>query len=85
LKIDIEGAEREVFFTLVPVLGKVQNLFLEYHCWKDETSFLSKILMSLEENYFDYTIEPIGEQKGLFMKKQDNSVGQQYNIYATKK
>jgi FkbM family methyltransferase len=67
LKIDIEGAEREVFSSITPQLTKIKFLFLEYHCWENEKPFLSEILNILEKNNFDYTLESIGNKNNIFL------------------
>jgi FkbM family methyltransferase len=79
LKIDIEGAEREVFPNLAPVLRKFKFLFLEYHAWEGEKEFLSEILSILEKSGFKYNLEPIGARKNLFLSAPGNH---QLNIFA---
>ena len=56
LKIDIEGAEVEVIQDCGESLGKVENIFIEYHSYLNHDQHLDKILNILTENNFRYFI-----------------------------
>lgn len=56
LKIDIEGAENNLFREPNLPLYKIKNLFLEYHSYKGELQELHTILKCLSENNFRYYI-----------------------------
>lgn len=56
LKLDIEGAENEIFNLNTPDLKNVTNIFIEYHSRKHESQSLHKILTSLSEQEFRYHI-----------------------------
>lgn len=52
LKMDIEGAEREVLARAKRELLRVERIFIEYHGAADETPWLSEILRILEDSGF---------------------------------
>lgn len=54
LKMDIEGAENNVFTDRTLPLHKIKNIFLEYHSYKGEQQHLHTILTCLAENNFRY-------------------------------
>lgn len=56
LKLDIEGAENDIFTINPPDLSNVSNVFIEYHSRKHETQSLHKILEILSEYGFRYHI-----------------------------
>ena len=56
LKIDIEGAENEIFINSSPNFKKVSNIFIEYHSRKNEQQNFHLILSSLSEQGFRYHI-----------------------------
>ena len=56
LKIDIEGAEAEVIQDCGESLGKVENIFIEYHSYLNHDQHLDRILNILTENNFRYFI-----------------------------
>ena len=56
LKIDIEGAENEIFTNTSPILNNVDNVFIEYHSRKDDKQCLHTILSSLSQQGFRYHI-----------------------------
>lgn len=57
LKIDIEGAEIEVLKANEMMLGNVQNIFVEYHCYVNERQQLEVILDILTKCGFRYFIK----------------------------
>jgi FkbM family methyltransferase len=85
LKMDIEGAEMQVFPEIQDKLSLINNMFIEYHSFTHLNQDLSKILALLEKNNFRYYIEGeyIHEQP---LVKDRVSLGQdlQVNIWANK-
>ncbi len=85
LKIDIEGAEAEVLFDCSGQLQKIENLFIEYHAFRNQKQTLGNILSILTENGFRYFIKPVTERDQPFINKGDNlTMDLQVNIFATK-
>jgi FkbM family methyltransferase len=56
LKIDIEGAENDIFLNSAPNFEKVSNIFMEYHSRKNEQQNLQRVLTLLSEQGFRYHI-----------------------------
>lgn len=56
LKMDIEGAEKQVIIDCGGSLKKINNLFIEYHDFENITQDLDKILNTLSQNGFQYHI-----------------------------
>ena len=56
LKLDIEGAEYDVLNDVRQDLGRVRNIFIEFHL-RDRSNRLSNLLEILENAGFDYSIE----------------------------
>ena len=50
LKLDVEGAETEVICDCSEILGKINNIFIEYHAWNDREQELDNILKILSCN-----------------------------------
>jgi FkbM family methyltransferase len=57
LKIDIEGAEKEVLADCRDSLGNVQNLFVEFHSYIGNPQGLAEVVQIFEENGFRYFID----------------------------
>jgi len=57
LKIDIEGSETEVLEECSGLLKNVDNLFVEYHSFKNKEQSLDRILKILQESGFRYYID----------------------------
>ncbi|WP_310590118.1 FkbM family methyltransferase [Dyadobacter chenwenxiniae] len=57
LKIDIEGAEKEVLNDCRDALSHVQNLFVEFHSYIGNPQGLAEIIQIFEENNFRYYID----------------------------
>ena len=57
LKIDIEGAEKEVLNDCRQALGNVKNLFVEFHSYIGNPQGLAEIIQIFEENGFRYYID----------------------------
>ncbi|MBV2165716.1 FkbM family methyltransferase [Chryseobacterium sp. HSC-36S06] len=83
LKIDIEGAENELFFHLGDHLQNVEYLFLEYHSVKNEEQMLGEILNLIKKAGFEYYIKMASDLiQYPFMKSEPkNSFNVQMNIF----
>lgn len=57
LKIDIEGEELNVMYEIEPYLNNVQNIFVEYHAFINESQRLSELLNILEKAGFRYYLD----------------------------
>ncbi len=87
LKIDIEGAEKEVIANCGNLLRKVSNIFIEYHSFKDKKQELDDILSILTQNDFRYFIKPVNDRLQPFINKTNKNSPEfdlQLNIYAYK-
>lgn len=88
LKIDIEGAETEVIKDCKDELGKVQNLFIEYHSFPGQTQELGTLLNILTENGFRYFIRDVQDRPSPLINhlyKNNTLMDLQLNIFAVKK
>lgn len=80
LKIDIEGAEIEVLQDCADLLNNVDNIFIEYHCYKGQQLQLDILLETLKASNFRYYIRqayenmklPFVEKTGIYMDMQLN-------------
>jgi FkbM family methyltransferase len=85
VKMDIEGAETEVLMHCGESLGRVNNLFIEYHLRPDETEKLGQCLGLLEKCGFRYTIQEIYSPQSYFTSCDLNhGFEMQVNIFAKK-
>lgn len=85
LKIDIEGAEIEVLKDCHGALGKVQNLFVEFHSYLGQPQRLGELMQVLEMNGFRYHIDTEQHRKRPFQQRhyRDNyTMDLQLNIWA---
>jgi len=82
LKLDIEGAETDVFCASQK-LDRVKQLFIEYHSFIDEKQKLGNLLSCLSKNNFRYYIHTQFCSKKPLMEKQ-TQLGKdlQLNIFA---
>ena len=86
LKIDIEGAEYEVLKDCQNSLENVENLFVEYHSWNNDTQKLSEILNIFEKNNFRYYIEGLTKRKYPFINKgESENMDLQLNIFGVRR
>lgn len=86
LKIDIEGAERQVFFEILPYLKNVDNLFIEYHSFIHENQYLAEILKNLQDLNFRYYIEDdFKVKRPLTSNYRSLNQDMKLNIWAKKK
>ena len=87
LKIDIEGAEKDVINSCGNLLRKVSNIFIEYHSFIDKKQELDNILSILTQNNFRYFIKPVNDRLQPFLNKTNKNSPEfdlQLNIYAYK-
>lgn len=85
LKIDIEGAEYEVLKDCKDALHNVENIFIEYHSWKNSPQKLSEILAILENNGFRYYIENVNKRKNPFVNHgEELNMDLQLNIFGVR-
>jgi len=83
LKMDIEGAENELFDKLADNLHKIDNLFVEYHAFKNSPQKLGEFLSILEAKEFRYNIEnPHCGGMPLSKPSQINDFDLQINVWA---
>jgi FkbM family methyltransferase len=71
LKIDIEGAEVEVLTDCDGSLDCVENIYIEYHSWKNRPQALHKMLRVLTENGFRYHFQSFQKRNQPFIDKGD--------------
>ena len=82
LKIDIEGAEYEVLLDCKDSLNNIENIFIEYHSWVNDSQKLSSILNILETNGFRYYLESLTKKDSPFLSKTTKStMDLQVNIF----
>lgn len=87
VKMDIEGAEVSVLEDCETELGKIENLFIEYHSYVNKKQELDKILSILSNNGFRYFIKPEADRRIPFINrvnKNNVSMDLQLNIFAYK-
>lgn len=82
LKMDIEGAETDVLCNSKK-LGKVKQMFIEYHSFEDDKQKLGELLSCLSENNFRYYIHTqFCSKKPLIEDKTQLGMDLQLNIFA---
>jgi len=82
LKIDIEGAEYNVLKDCKDELGKVTNLFIEYHVMPGEPQHLHEILGWVHDAGFVYYIREAWHNMSYpFTKSYDDLFQMQLNIF----
>lgn len=87
LKIDIEGAEYEVLKDCSSSLDKVNNIFIEFHCYVNYAQKLSEILEILEKNNFRYFLKPVNDREKPLINRKNKfnpKMDLQLNIYGYK-
>lgn len=84
LKMDIEGAEYEVLKSCKDDLGNVQNLFVEYHSFRNDSQKLDEILNILSEAGFRYYIKEAWQnmKKPFVDYPNVHNMDSQLNIFA---
>ncbi len=84
-KMDIEGAELNVLQDCSPYLHKIENLFVEFHSFKNREQDLSALLKILEQNGFRYDIYSLKRLKKsplLNIGHETGDMDLQMNIFA---
>jgi FkbM family methyltransferase len=86
LKIDIEGAEYKVLNECKDRLKLVQNIFIEYHSFENQSQNLHDILEILSNSGFRYYISSIGVRSANPFVFKNTSLGMdnQLNIFGTR-
>lgn len=87
LKIDIEGAEYEVLKDIVPALGNINNLFVEYHGLFEQNAQLVEIFQLIKDAGFKFYIKEAADvyhSPFLKEKKYSNPYDVQLNIFCFK-
>jgi FkbM family methyltransferase len=85
LKMDIEGAETEVLLDCAAELSKIENIFIEYHAYLEQTQTLAQILEVLTATGFRYFIRNEADRpQPLFNQLPHNQTNMdlQLNIFA---
>ncbi len=88
LKMDIEGAETEVFKDIEQELKRVENIFVEYHSFYDQQQTLPELLQVLTHAGFRYDIYAIKRLKKsplLRFNERKSDMDMQLNIFAKRK
>jgi FkbM family methyltransferase len=84
LKLDIEGAEYFVLKDSDGYLGKVDNIFVEYHSQVGEEQFLAELLGILKRNHFRYIIKEAAAPDHPFIDRVERGFDFQVDIFAFK-
>ena len=85
LKLDIEGAETEVIEDCKDSLGKIKNIFIEYHSFIGRDQNLDRILTVLKTNNFRYFIKTDEPRERPFINHKSKispDMDLQLNIFA---
>jgi FkbM family methyltransferase len=86
LKIDIEGAERDVIKDCAEKLNNVKCIYIEYHQFKKELNALHEILSILSATAFEYIVmNDDSHKRPLFGISERFGALQKYHIYAWNK
>ncbi len=87
LKMDIEGAEVEVFKDCQDDLGHINHIFIEYHSFPNRPQDLDVLLSILTKNGFRYFIRDAQDRPIPFINRtysNSPSMDLQLNIFAVK-
>jgi FkbM family methyltransferase len=87
LKIDIEGAEIDVIKDCAESLNKVENIFIEYHSFLNQSQELDLIFKILKENNFRYFVKQPADRNIPFINRINKNypdMDLQLNIFAYK-
>ena len=86
LKIDIEGPEDKVIEDCRYSLHNVDNIFVEYHSWKQNGQKLGDILSVLQLNEFRYFLEVPTKRRSPLLNQGNNlTIDMHVNIYGWRK
>lgn len=83
LKLDIEGAEIDVLIDCSSALKNVQNLFFEFHSFRNKPQRLHQTLEILSQSGFRYFLQSPHTLNGPFIKKSIDQqiMDLQLNVY----
>lgn len=82
LKIDIEGAERQVVPRIADQLDKVDNIFIEYHSESDKDQCLVDLLGILKMSGFRIYIQPeFCAERPLYEQKANSGFDLQLDVF----
>jgi len=85
LKMDIKGAEADIFNDCKDTLKNVKNIFVEYHSWNNQRQKLNEPLEVLSKRNFRYFIKSVSKRKSPFISKAKNQdMDLQLNVFAYK-
>jgi FkbM family methyltransferase len=86
LKIDIEGAEKEVLHEIRHKLHFIENCFIEFHSYEHDNRDVVGILQILKQSGFKYYIDsPLSLNERPFVDRNSyKGINQMLNIYAYK-
>jgi arsenate reductase-like glutaredoxin family protein len=85
LKVDIEGAEIEVFKDCRENLANVRNIFVEFHSYLNQKQRLAEIIRVLEDSGFRYFIKQSEDRYSPLINKINKfnpKMDLQLNIFA---
>src|SRR5947209_17952551 len=83
LKLDIEGAETEVLADCADLLGKVENLFVEYHSFSDEPQSIHTLLSVLRGAGFRVHVHvSSGSRQPFIFRNSDLAMANRLRVYA---
>ena len=83
LKMDIEGAECEVFADIAPLLYNIRNVFVEYHSIAGEPQELDSLIKILKDGGFRLQIHHMSASPKPFIEVGTNlGMDMQLNIFA---
>lgn len=83
LKIDIEGAERQVLAACRGILPRVRWLFVEYHGRVGEPAGLGELASIIEAAGFRFHLQTIGRRERPFLPAQpERTFDTQLNVFA---
>ena len=82
IKIDIEGAENELFSHIAKSLVRCDRIFLEYHSIRNKKQILGDIIKHFSENNYRVTLTSISKNWSPFVKTKATYFDGQYNIWA---
>lgn len=87
MKMDIEGAETDVFLHCAKHLDSVENIFVEYHTCVEEPQKLDQLLGVLKQNGFRYHLHSGFNIKIPYLHKDStfSSYDMLLNIFARRK
>ena len=83
LKMDIEGAETQAIIDAEKQLNRVENLFVEFHSFRNHPQSLSSLLAVLERCGFRYSLQSESITRSPFLNRRaETPMDSRVNIYA---